>query len=59
MPSDMNINVSKEVEDLGYEELSSLQIRKVASSSDTFWSILSLGLYIPQTYEISGRTSLK
>lgn len=59
IPAETQINVSKEVEDQGFDEFSSFEMRKVADSSDTFWSILSLGLYIPQTYEISGRTTIK
>jgi hypothetical protein len=59
MPKEVKIDVSKEAENLGFEDISSLKIRKVSDSSDAFWSILSLGLYIPQTYEISGRSSIK
>lgn len=59
VPSNRKIDVSKELNLRGITSLSSLQFKKIGNSGDALWSILSLGFYNPETYLISGKSSIK
>jgi hypothetical protein len=59
VPSSRKIDVSKELNSRGVTKLSSLEFQKIGNSSDTLWSILSLGFYSPETYLISGKSTIK
>lgn len=43
----------------GYDKVTNLVVTQKNRTSDIVWTILSFGVYLPQTFEISGKSTIK
>lgn len=59
VPASHDIYIDSVLANKGYDKVSSLKVTQKNRTSDVVWSILSFGVYWPQTYEIQGKSTLK
>ena len=48
-----DIYVDQELKAKGFEKVSSLEISKVRETKDLIWTLVTFGVYMPQTYHIN------
>lgn len=49
------IIIDKEFKKNGFDNVSSLKISKVRSTKDIIWSLVTFGVYMPETYELNAK----
>ena len=59
VPGNQDLYVDKIVASRGIESLAQVRVYEFSSGADTFWTIVSLGLYSPKTYVIEGKTEIR
>lgn len=57
LPNKELIEVDKVFEEKGLDEISHVSIKEIKTFKKTLWALLSVGLYYPQTYQISGKVN--
>ncbi len=57
LPNEASIDVDKAFEARDLDEVSHLSIKEIKTVKKVLWAFLSVGLYYPQTYQISGRVN--
>lgn len=56
IPNEHELLLDKELLKIGVKRLSALEITELSEGKDTWMKILSFGLFLPQTYLITGKT---
>lgn len=57
LPSQHIVEVDKEFEKKGHTVASNLEIVEVEKNKKFLWTVLSFGLYIPQTFELVAKST--
>lgn len=59
IPSHHEIDVDEQLGNKGYESVSDLVVTQKNQRSDVIWTLVTFGMYYPQSYEIQGKTSIR
>lgn len=59
IPKSHDLYVDEAMANRGYDSIANLVVTQKNTTSDVVWSILSFGVYMPQTYQIKGRSLIK
>lgn len=53
------LNIDKEMANQGHQSISSFEIEQRPSTKDVLFTLLTFGVYFPQTYYLAGKTSIQ
>lgn len=59
IPRSHDIYIDEVMANRGYESIGDLVVTQKNTTSDIVWSLVSFGVYLPQTYEIKGKSIIK
>ena len=58
LPTEKELDVSSHLQEKGIFSVAALTIKKKSSTINFLWSFFTLGFYLPQAWEISGKSPL-
>ena len=59
LPSEHELDVDDEIAKKGFNKASELVVHHKNRTSDVVWSLLTFGVYYPQTFQIKGKGTLR
>lgn len=59
VPKSHDLYVDEAMANRGYDSIGELVVTQKNTTSDIVWTLLSFGMYLPQTYHIQGKSIIK